>query len=220
MPHSSEVEDTNLQSWSSLKLLLLARSRHSCAAAASPLLCTKQTPHVLGNVLLRVRNPQLLFQHQVVFTAGDGLFQPQQLHDQVISVRLETSPSSRKLLYVLKRNFRAGSGGLCVQDRAVPRRQHGAVVLPILALSWRLFSAFLCISSKIFGARCVAFTCAARFFLTLQLGCSVPAAAALVPFRFGLVLRFFCAGRVTRYRFLRSRRLLLRWLLKHQNARD
>lgn len=40
-----------------------------------------------------------------IFTAVDGLLQPQQLHDQVISEGLEARPSSGKLLYIHKWNF-------------------------------------------------------------------------------------------------------------------
>jgi len=79
LPHSPEMENINPQGWSPPKLLLSVRSHHDCGATAS-----LQVPRVLGNAL-RVRSPQLLFQHQVL----------QEKENQGLTIKSQT-PTSRK----------------------------------------------------------------------------------------------------------------------------
>lgn len=58
-----------------------------------------------GQLIQPHHSAPLLWKGPYVFTADNRLFQPQQLHDQVVSVGLETRASPRKLLYVHKWNF-------------------------------------------------------------------------------------------------------------------
>lgn len=82
-----------------------------------------------------VGNSQLLFQHQEMFPAGNGLLDPQQLHQEMAPVGLQLRAGKAPQV---RWDFWAGS-----EVVAVPFRGH-AVVVPILAQgSSLLFQAFI-----------------------------------------------------------------------------